>query len=150
MGLPHHTYLTTRYLFTLRSNRVSEMLSISTSVKLRKSQGKEGKKMAATNMQVNVADEECDDGGNEGRCGYCEVFVEFGIQCDECQRWYHDEATCSNSINATSEIFQSRNIIYKCPRCVETANPNCSWVRQSWENMTKLSINIEEMKVNVQ
>ncbi|XP_068247638.1 uncharacterized protein [Palaemon carinicauda] len=87
-------------------------------------QGKEGKKMTGASMQVNVADEECDDRGNQGRCGHYEVYVEFGIQCDECRRWYHDEEACSNLRDGTSDIFQSRNIIYKCPRCLETANPN--------------------------
>ena len=131
------------------TNNLDQIITeLNTVIKGNKKMTEGGKKTNVVGMSTD--DEDYDDGGNGGKCGHCETFVEDGIQCDECRRWYHNDEACSNLEDVTSKIFESRNIAYKCSGCVDIAKPDVSWTRRSWQNITKLSTNIEEMKENVQ
>ena len=68
-------------------------------------------KMAAAKKQTDLA-ESMDSEGERSLCGHCKVFVEDGIECGDCQTWFHCDKECSRLENAENVDIKSDHIFY--------------------------------------
>ena len=102
-------------------------------------------KMAAAKKQTDLA-ESMDSEGERSLCGHCKVFVEDGIECGDCQTWFHCDKECSRLENAENVDIKSDHIFYICHRCIDSNVSENTWARQSCKKINKLSANMNEMQ----